>query len=89
VKLAVQIMGLVNLVAFTGLAAVALRQWRIRRDAAGAWAAASFVAIGAVLVLGQILPDEPDTFVEHALQRLVIVVLLLFEWLVRKQINLP
>ncbi len=80
-KLAVQIVGLVNLVAFTGLAAVAIRQWRIRRDAAGAWAAAGFAAIGVVVLLGPAIPDEPDTFLEHAVQRFDIVVLLLFPYL--------
>jgi signal transduction histidine kinase len=81
VKLAVQIVGLVNLVAFTGLAAVALRQWRLRRDAAGAWAAASFAAIGVVVLVGRALPDEPDSFLEQAVERLDIVVLLLFPYL--------
>ena len=80
-KLAVQIVGLVNLVAFTGLAAVAIRQWRIRRDRAGAWAAASFGAIGIVVLLGRVIPEEPDTLLEHAVQRLDIVVLLLFPYL--------
>ena len=74
-------MGLVNLVAFTGLAAVAISQWHIRRDAAGAWAAASFAAIGAVVLLGRALPDEPDSQLEHVVQRLDIVVLLLFPYL--------
>ena len=81
VKLAVQIMGLVNLVAFTGLAAVALRQWRIRRDAAGAWAAASFAAIGVVVLVAEALPDEPDSFFEQAVERLDLIVLLLFPYL--------
>ena len=80
-KLAVQIVGLVNLVAFTGLAAVALRQWRLRRDAAGAWAAASFAAIGVVVLVGRALPDEPDSFLEQAVERLDIVILLLFPYL--------
>src|SRR5688572_6306392 len=74
-------MGLVNLVAFAGLAAVALRQWRIRRDVAGAWAAASFVAIGLVVLVAELLPDEPDAFFERAVERLDIVVLLLFPYL--------
>lgn len=80
-KLAVQIVSLVNLFAFTGLAVVAIRQWHIRRDAAGAWAAAGFAAIGVVVLLGRALPDEPDTLLEHAAQRFDIVVLLLFPYL--------
>ena len=80
-KLAVQIVGLVNLVAFAGLAAVAVRQWRVRRDAAAAWAAASFAAIGFVVLVGEALPDDPDSFLEQAVERLDIVVLLLFPYL--------
>ena len=80
-KLAVQIVGLVNLVAFAGLAAVAVRQWRVRRDAAAAWAAASFAAIGFVVLVGEALPDDPDSVVERAVERLDIVVLLLFPYL--------
>lgn len=80
-KLAVQIVGLVNLVAFTGLALVAIRQWRIRRDAAGAWAAASFAAIGVVVLIGRGLPDQPDSLLEQVVQRLDIIILLLFPYL--------
>jgi len=78
---AVQIVDLVNLVAFTGLGAVAIRQWRRRQDAAAAWAAASFAAIAFVVLLGRVIPDEPDTLLEHALLRLDVIVLLLFPYL--------
>ena len=80
-KQAVQIVDLVNLVAFTGLGAIAVTQWRRRRDRAAAWAAASFVSIAFVVLLGRLVPEEPDTLLEHALLRLDVVVLLLFPYL--------
>lgn len=78
---AVQIVELVNLVAFAALGVVGVRQWRERRDRAAAWAAVSFGAIALVVLSARLLPDEPDTLLEHALQRIDIVVLLLFPYL--------
>ena len=77
----VQISSALNLVAFTVLAALALRQWRARRDRAAMWIACSFVALGVVVLVARIVPERPDQLVEHVLQRLLIVVLLLFPYL--------
>ena len=80
-KQAVQIVDLVNLVAFTGLGVVALRQWQRRRDTAAAWAAASFGAIALVVLLGRVVPEDPDELWEHALLRADVIALLLFPYL--------
>jgi signal transduction histidine kinase len=78
---AVRIVELVNLAAFIALAAVAVRQWRIRRDVAAAWAAAAFAALAVVLLLGNLLPTDPDSSPERVVLRLEILVLLLFPYL--------
>ncbi|HEX5801358.1 MAG TPA: hypothetical protein VFY02_14710, partial [Gaiellaceae bacterium] len=78
---AVRIVELVNLAAFIALAAVAVRQWRIRRDVAAAWAAAAFAALAVVLLLGNLLPTDPDSWPERVVLRLEILVLLLFPYL--------
>jgi signal transduction histidine kinase len=78
---AAEILGIVNLVGFTLLAVVALRQWRLRRSEPAAWAAASFGGLGAVVLLSLVVREDPDTFFEHALQRADIIALLVFPYL--------
>jgi signal transduction histidine kinase len=50
----------VNLVLFAGLAGVCLVAARRHRTAAAAWAAATFGVLGFVVLVGAIVPDEPD-----------------------------
>jgi signal transduction histidine kinase len=71
----------VNLVAFAALAAIAIRQWRRRRDDAARWAAACFATLGVVVLVGRLLPDHPHAFAERVVLRLDIVVLVLFPYL--------
>jgi signal transduction histidine kinase len=78
---AVDIVNWVNLVAFAVLAAVAIRQWRGRREDAARWAAACFATLGGVVLVGRLLPDHPHAFVERVVLRLDIVVLVLFPYL--------
>jgi signal transduction histidine kinase len=78
---AAEILGIVNLVGFTLLAVVALRQWRLRRSEPAAWAAASLGGLGAVVLLSLVVAEDPDTFFEHALQRADIIALLVFPYL--------
>ena len=78
---AADILGVVNIVGFTLLGLVALRQWRRQRSEAAAWAAASFGGLGAVVLLSLVVPEEPDTFLEHAVQRADIIALLVFPYL--------
>src|SRR5207253_10856103 len=65
----VQVVGIVNLVAFAGLAAIAIRQWRRRRDTAAAWVALSLAALAFVATIGRLLPTHPHGFGEGALAR--------------------
>ena len=78
---AAEILGVVNIVGFTLLGLVALRQWRLRRSEAGAWAAASFGGLGAVVLLSLVVPEEPDTLLEKVVQRADIIALLIFPYL--------
>lgn len=77
-KHAVQTVALVNLAAFAALAIVTVHQWRSRRSAAAAWAAASFVALGAVVILGRL---PVDNLAERIVQRIDIAILLGFPYL--------
>src|SRR3954452_12642713 len=74
-------LGIVNLVAFAALAAVAIRQWWTRRNRAAGWIALAFAALGFVAVVGRVLPDHPHGFAEEALQRILLALLLLFPYL--------
>src|SRR6185295_11872957 len=79
-RVAVEIVIYVNLVVFTVLALTAFRHWHARRDARSAWAAASFVTLGVVVLLGRVVPEHSQLLVVRGLLRLEIVVLLLFPY---------
>ena len=83
-KLAVETLSYVSLVAYAALAVATINQWRLRRDRAAAWAAACFGSLGLVVVLGQIIPDHPHGFGERFLQKIDIAVLLLFPYLLHR-----
>jgi hypothetical protein len=70
-----------NLVLFTVVAVVALREWRAGRGRAGVWAALSFVALALVVDVGAALPDDPQTTFERVAQRFQIAALVLFPYL--------
>jgi signal transduction histidine kinase len=80
-KESVQVIGVLNLVAFTALAIVAVRHWTSRRDPAAAWAALSFGALGVVVLLARAVPAHPHSLLAKAVQRLDIAVLLVFPYL--------
>jgi signal transduction histidine kinase len=75
------VVGYLNLVAFTGLGAAALRQWFVRRDRASLWAALAFGALAVVVLAGQVIPDEPDSRLEVRAAAANIAVLVLFPYL--------
>jgi signal transduction histidine kinase len=85
-RLAVEILRYVSLVAYVVLALVTINQWRRQRDRAAAWAALGFGTLGLVVVLGQpqIVPKHPSGFLENFLQRLDIALLLLFPYLLHR-----
>jgi signal transduction histidine kinase len=74
------ILGYVTAGVFTVLGLVALMYWRKRRDRPSLWAALCFGALGAVVLASLVLPEEPDNDLEVVLQRLLVIVLLLFPY---------
>ena len=77
---AVDLVGMVNLALFAAIAVVCVRRWSKERATTALWAALAFVALAAVIVLAQLLADEPQGFAERALQRIEIAVLVLFPY---------
>jgi signal transduction histidine kinase len=70
-----------NLVLFTVVAVVALREWRAGRGRAGVWAALAFLALALVVDVSAALPENPETTFERVAQRFVIAALVLFPYL--------
>jgi len=73
--------GYVNLVLFTVVGLVALRQWRLGRGRAGLWAALTFGTLALVVDVAPLLDETPDQPVETFLQRALIAALVLFPYL--------
>jgi signal transduction histidine kinase len=73
--------GYLNLAAFTTLALVALREWRLGRSPAARWAALAFGALAVVVLVGRLLPEDPGAFLERTVERSLVAVLLLFPYL--------
>jgi signal transduction histidine kinase len=81
VRQAVDAIGYLNLVIFTALAVVAVRQWQRRRSMAAVWVAAAFVLLGIVVLGGRAVGPHPDTLLDDAVVRLEIAALVLFPYL--------
>lgn len=77
----IDVVGYLNLVAFTGLGVAALRQWFVRRDRASLWAALAFGALAVVVLAARFIPDDPDSRLEVRAAALNIAVLVLFPYL--------
>jgi hypothetical protein len=75
-----QVLEYVNVVAFVALAVLTFRQWHRRRDTGSRWAALTFASLATVVSVGQIVPDDAEGTVADWVDRLVIVVLLLFPY---------
>ena len=73
--------GYVNLVLFTAVALVAVRQWRLGRGRAGLWAALTFGTLALVVDVAPLLDESPDRPLETFAQRTLIAVLVLFPYL--------
>jgi signal transduction histidine kinase len=78
------ILGYVSAAAFTLLASVTLAHWFKRRDQPSLWAALCFGSLGAVALAGQALPEKATSDFELVAQRVLVVVLLLFPYLLFK-----
>jgi signal transduction histidine kinase len=73
--------GYVNLVLFTVVGLVALRQWRLGRGRAVLWAALSFGTLALVVDVAPLLDETPDRPFETLLQKTLIAALVLFPYL--------
>jgi signal transduction histidine kinase len=70
-----------NLALFALVAVAALVQWRQRRGRAALWAALTFATLALVAASGRILPENPTGTAELTAQRVVLVLLLVFPYL--------
>jgi signal transduction histidine kinase len=78
---AIQAFRYLNIVAFAALGLVALRSWRRRRNNRPAlWAFLAFASLGLVEVL-TLIPNHPHVFVERAVGRVELALLVLFPYL--------
>ena len=69
-----------NFALFTVVALLALWHWRRHRERAGVWAALAFGALGGVVDLGELIPEERDEPWEEIAVRALIAVLVLFPY---------
>src|SRR5439155_15027350 len=67
--------GVANSVLLIVLAALAWRRWRLRRDVAARWVALAFASITLISTVGRLVPAHPHGFLEVAVQRLDIELL--------------
>lgn len=74
------ILGYISTAAFTLLGLVSLRHWYRRRDVPSFWAAACFGVLALAVLGGLVLPDTPTSDLQVVLQRLLVVVVLLFPY---------
>jgi hypothetical protein len=74
-------LGVVNGVIFVALSLLALRQWIRLRDSAAGWLAVAVAAIALIVSVGRLVPAHPSGFAETAAQRVEIVLLVLFPYL--------
>ena len=75
------LLGFASAAAFNAVGLAAFVFWRRRRDQPSLWAALCFGTLGAVVLVGQVLPEKATTDLELVLQRVVVVALLLFPYL--------
>lgn len=78
------ILGYVSATAFGVLGLLSFGYWLHRRDRPSLWAALCFGTLGGVALAGQILPETADSTFEIVAQRLLVVFLLLFPYLLFK-----
>ena len=78
------ILGYVSATAFGLLGFVSFWHWLKRRDPPSFWAALCFGTLGAVALAGQVLPEKATSDFEFVAQRVLVVVLVLFPYLLFK-----
>jgi signal transduction histidine kinase len=78
------ILGYVTAAAFGVLGFVSFWSWLRRRDPPSFWAALCFGTLGAVALTGHVLPETATSDFEFVAQRVLVVVLVLFPYLLFK-----
>ncbi len=63
------------------LLVLALLRWLQRRDRAAGWLTLAFLTLGVIVTVGRLDPSQPHGFLEDAVQRLEIELLVLFPYL--------
>jgi signal transduction histidine kinase len=74
-------LGVLNGVIFVTLALVALTQWRRRRDPAAGWLAFALGMLGLIVSAGRLVPAHPHGLLEEGAQRVEILLLVLFPYM--------
>jgi signal transduction histidine kinase len=74
------VLSYVSAAAFALLGAVSLALWLQRRSRPSLWAALCFGSLGSVALVGQLLPEHPESDAEIVAQRALIVALILFPY---------
>jgi len=69
-----------NAVAFTALAVLTYRQWRVQRDRGSMWAFLAFLCTSVVLLSGLVLPDESGNPTLEFIDTIRIAIVLLFPY---------
>lgn len=78
--IAVELVGIINLVLFAVVAIVCVRQWRRSHASSAFWAAFAFVTLAWVVAAGLVLPEDPQSTLEQAIERVDLAILLLFPY---------
>lgn len=76
-----ELVGIVNVVLFAAIAVVCVRQWRREHAVTALWAALAFVTLSWVIVAGRVLPEDPENLAAKVVQRIDLVILVLFPYL--------
>ena len=69
-----------QLVVFVGLGLAALYQWRRTRSEAAGWLAASFGTLGAIVIVGRLLPEHSDEALVEWIRKIDVAVLVFFPY---------
>jgi signal transduction histidine kinase len=77
----VTIFSILTSVSIVGLLVLALHRWSQRRDRAAGWLTLAFLTLGVIVTVGRLDPAQPHGFLEDAVQRLEIELLVLFPYL--------
>lgn len=76
-----ELLQLLQLVVYGGLAVAAIAHWRRRRDEASGWLALTFGSFGGLILIARFVPDDSTTGLVTLAEKLLLVLLILFPYL--------